>query len=155
MNFKRFSALLAAALMLCVIMTAVACDSGEGEDTSDEQTTAAPAEGETTQATTEAIPGETTEAVTGEETTDDGKVTYTVKVVDVNGAPVADVAIQFCDDNGCRMPVGTNAEGIVTLTDVESDFHVTVASVPAGFAADANEYYFDGALELTITLAAE
>lgn len=34
-------------------------------------------------------------------------------------------------------------------------FHVTLASVPAGFAADATEYYFDGAVELTITLQAE
>ena len=89
-----------------------------------------------------------------EQTTRDGKVTYTVTVVDANGAPIAGVAIQFCDDNGCRMPVATNADGVVTLTDLESNFHVTIASVPEGFAADATEYYFGGAFELTVTLNA-
>ncbi|MBQ7378203.1 MAG: hypothetical protein IJW70_00825 [Clostridia bacterium] len=146
MNFKRIFVLLAAALMLCVVLTAVACDGGEGAGTQ-----------ETTQATTEENTTEApaTEQTTEEITTDDGKVTYTVKVVDANGAPVEGVAVQFCDDNGCRMPVATNAEGVVTLTDVESNFHVTLASVPAGFAADTTEYYFDGAVELTITLQAE
>lgn len=143
MNIKRISLLLAAALVLSAMMMLVACDGGDAEVTT-EQTTAAP--GQTT-----AAPETTTEEVT----TDDGKVTYTVKVVDENGAPVKDAAIQFCDDGGCRMPVATNAEGIVTLTDVESNFHVTVASVPAGFAADSTEYYFDGEFELTITLQAE
>ena len=148
MNFKRFFMLLAAALMLCVVMSAVACDNGEGTVDTTEQTTQAPAESTETEAPA-------TEQTTVEETTDDGKVTYTVKVVDASGAPVKDVAVQFCDDNGCRMPVATNAEGIVTLTEAESNFHVTLASVPAGFAADTTEYYFDGAVELTITLQAE
>ena len=144
MNFKRI-VLLALASILCALCL-VACDNG----TTEEQTTAAVTEAPTA-AQTEAP---TTEQTTEEVTTEDGKVTYTVTVVDANGAPVAGVAIQFCDDNGCRMPVATNAEGVVTLTDLESNFHVTVASVPAGFAADATEYYFDGAVELTITLNA-
>ncbi len=144
MNFKRIC-LLALASILCALCF-VACDNGNTE----EQTTAAVVE-ETTAAQTEAP---TTEVTTEEETTDDGKVTYTVTVVDANGAPVAGVAVQFCDDNGCRMPVATNEQGVVTLTDAESNFHVTIASVPAGYAADANEYYFDGAFELTVTLNA-
>ena len=148
MNFKRFFMLLAAALMLCLVMGAVACDSNEGTVETTEQTTQAP-----TQSTETEAPA--TEQTTVEETTDDGKVTYTVKVVDASGAPVKDVAVQFCDDNGCRMPVPTNAEGIVTLTEAESNFHVTLASVPEGFAADATEYYFDGAFELTSTLNAQ
>ena len=150
MNFKRILMLaLASVLCLCVLCT-VACDGGEGEGQSTEASTNAPAQN--TGASTEAPSAEQT---TEEVTADDGKVTYTVKVVDANGAPVKDVAVQFCDDNGCRMPVGTNAEGIVTLTDAESNFHVTLASVPEGFAADATEYYFDGATELTITLQAQ
>ena len=146
MNFKRILMLaLASVLCLCLLCT-VACDQGEEQST--EAETNAP---ESTDAATE----QTTEQVTEEVTTDDGKVTYTVKVVDANGAPVAGAAVQFCDDNGCRMPVATNAEGIVTLRDAESNFHVTLASVPEGFAADTTEYYFDGAFELTITLQAE
>ncbi len=148
MKFKKFLMLaLASALCLALLCTA-ACDNGEGEGQSTDAATGAP---ESTGATTEAPSEQASEEVT----TDDGKVTYTVKVVDANGAPVKDVAVQFCDDNGCRMPIGTNAEGIVTLTEAESNFHVTLASVPAGFAADTTEYYFDGALELTVTLVSE
>jgi hypothetical protein len=148
MNFKRILMLaLASVLCLCLLCT-VACDQGEGEEQSTEAETNAP---ESTEAATE----QTTDQVTEEVTTDDGKVTYTVKVVDANGAPVAGAAVQFCDDNGCCMPVATNAEGIVTLCDAESNFHVTLASVPEGFAADTTEYYFDGAFELTITLNAQ
>ncbi len=148
MNFKRIALLLAAALVLSAMMSFVACDGGDGE-----QTTEAPTKDA---ATTQAPATEQgSEAATTEAQTESGKVTYTVKVVDANGAPVKDVAVQFCDANGCRMPVATNAEGIVTLTDNESDFHVTLASVPAGFAADTTEYYFDGEVELTITLQAE
>ena len=147
MNFKRFLMLaLASALVLCVLCT-VACQSGEQGEQTTEAATDAPAQ--SNQSETEA-PEQTTEAQT-----ESGKVTYTVKVVDANGAPVAGVAVQFCDDAGCRMPVATNEEGIVTLTDAESNFHITLASVPEGFAADATEYYFDGALELTVTLQAQ
>ena len=146
MNFKRILMLaLASVLCLCVLCT-VGCDEGEAEQQSTEAATNAP---ENTEATTEAP------AATEEVTTNDGKVTYTVTVVDANGAPVAGAAVQFCDDNGCRMPIATNAEGVAALTDAESNFHVTLASVPAGFVKDENEYYFDGAFELTITLNAE
>ena len=150
MNFKRILMLMLASVLCICTLCMAACDGGEGEGQGTESSADAPAQ--STQASTEAPSAEQT---THEATADDGKVTYTVKVVDANGAPVKDVAIQFCDDNGCRMPVPTNAEGIVTLTDAESNFHVTLASVPEGFAEDTTEYYFDGATELTITLQAE
>ena len=85
----------------------------------------------------------------------DGRVTYRVRVVDGDGAPVAGVAVQFCDDGGCRMPMTTNAEGIVTLTEIQSNFHVTLVSVPEGYVSDTAEYDFDGATEMTVTLQAE
>lgn len=148
MNTKRIFALLAAVLALCTLMSFVACDgteNGTDGETTTQAATQAPTQNETTK---EPADEQTTQA-------DDGKVTYTVKVVDANGAPVKDVAVQFCDDNGCRMPVATNAEGIVTLTDKASNFHITIASVPAGYAADSNEYYFDDETMLTVTLTAE
>ena len=148
MNTKRIFALLAAVLALCALMSFVACDgteNGTDGETTTQAATQAPTQNETTK---EPADEQTTQA-------DDGKVTYTVKVVDANGAPVKDVAVQFCDDNGCRMPVATNAEGIVTLTDNASNFHITIASVPAGYAADSNEYYFDDETMLTVTLTAE
>ena len=85
----------------------------------------------------------------------DGKVTYTVTVLDPSGAPVSGVGVQFCDDDGCRMPMTTNADGVVTLTEAKSNFHVTLVSVPEGFAEDSGEYHFGDALELTVTLTAE
>ena len=89
------------------------------------------------------------------ESAEQEKVTYTVTVLDPSGAPVSGVGVQFCDDNGCRMPMTTNADGIVTLTEAKSNFHVTIVSVPAGFAKDSEEYHFGDAFELTVTLTAE
>lgn len=147
MNFKRILMLaLASVLCLCLLCT-VACDQGEGEEQSTKAETNAP---ESTEATTE----QTAEQATEEVTTDDGKVTYTVKVVDASGAPVEGVMIQFCDDNGCRMPVATNAGGIMTMTDAESNFHVVVATTPEGYVEDATEYYFEDGYEITIILVA-
>ena len=68
MNFKRFFALLAAALMLCIVLTAVACDGGEGEQTTDATTTDA--------ATTQAPATEKdSDTATTEAETESGKVT--------------------------------------------------------------------------------
>ena len=147
MNTKKFTLILAAILLLlAVAMTAGACDNGNTETPTTEQSTEAPTE-KPTEATT---PEETTP----EETTEDNKVTYTVKVVDASGAPVEGVMIQFCDDNGCRMPVATNAGGIMTMTDAESNFHVVVATTPEGYVEDATEYYFEDGYEITIILVA-
>ncbi len=85
----------------------------------------------------------------------DGNVTYTVTVLDPDGAPVPGVGVQFCDDNGCRMPMTTNAEGVVTLSEAKSNFHITIVGVPEGFATDSEEYHFGDAFELTVTLTAE
>ena len=87
------------------------------------------------------------------EPTDDGKVTYTVKVVDEGGNPVVGAAVQLCKDS-C-LPGMTNAEGIATFRTVEDTYKVSFMTMPAGFQADAEEFYFeDSAFELTITLKA-
>lgn len=101
-------------------------------------------------------PAETTAEPSIQETTmpvDDGKVTYTVKVVDEGGNPVASAAVQLCKDS-C-LPGMTNAEGIASFRVVEDDYKVSFMTVPAGFEAEAEEFYFDaGSYELTITLKA-
>lgn len=102
---------------------------------------------ETTAATNEATVSQT------EETVDDGKVTYTVKVVDENGDPVANAAVQICKDS-C-LPGVTNEEGVAIFNVVEDDYKVSFMAMPEGFQADAEEFYFeDGSYELTITLKA-
>lgn len=147
MSIKRFTLIFSAILLfLAVAVTAVACEGTQPE------TPTTQGQGDTEPAATV---DPTTEEVTTEAVTDDGRVTYTVTVVDVNGAPVQGVAVQFCDAGGCRMPMPTNAEGVVTLVSEPSDFHVTLVDVPVGYAADATEYYFNGELSLSVTLQAE
>lgn len=128
MNIKRF---LIFALAVCLLLGLCACAGAE----TPEATTTAPAEQETTAPV------------------DDGKVTYTVKVVDEAGDPVASAAVQLCKDS-C-LPGMTDAEGVATFRAVEDTYKVSFMTVPTGFEADAEEFYFDdGAYELTITLKA-
>lgn len=105
---------------------------------------------------TAADPKETSTAETTEQTTapvDDGKVTYTVKVVDEGGNPVAGAAVQLCKDS-C-LPGMTNAEGVATFRTAEDTYKVSFMTMPAGFQADAEEFYFeDGSFDMTITLKA-
>lgn len=128
MNIKRFLVfMLGISLVLCLCACA--------ETDAPVQTTTAPTVQET------------------EETVDDGKVTYTVKVVDEAGNPVASAAVQLCKDS-C-LPGMTNAEGVATFRVAEDAYKVSFMAMPAGFEAEAEEFYFeDGAYELTITLKA-
>ena len=105
------------------------------------------ANNETTAATTEATQADTTAPV------DDGKVTYTVKVVDEGGNPVAGAGVQLCKET-C-LPGLTNAEGVAEFRVVEDTYKVSFMMMPEGYEADDEEFYFDdGSFELTITLKA-
>lgn len=123
------------AVTVCLVFGLCAC--GESAGNSNESTL--PSTGETTQETTEAV--------------DDGKVTYTVTVVDENGDPVANAAVQICKDS-C-LPGMTNEEGVAVFNVLEDDYKVSFMAMPEGFEAEADEFYFeDGSYELTITLKA-
>lgn len=129
MSIKRFLTFVLAA---CLLLGLCAC-------------------GETAAEPKGSSPVETTEGTAAP--TDDGKVTYTVKVVDEAGNPVASAAVQLCKDS-C-LPGMTNAEGVATFRTVEDTYKVSFMTMPAGFEADAEEFYFeDGSCELTITLKA-
>lgn len=105
---------------------------------------------------TAADPKQASTAATTETTTepvDDGKVTYTVKVVDEGGNPVTGAAVQLCKDS-C-LPGMTNVEGVASFRTVEDTYKVSFMTMPAGFQADAEEFYFeDGSFEMTIILKA-
>lgn len=94
------------------------------------------------------------EVPTNAPTLPDGKQTYTVTVLDQNGNPVSGVKLQFCDDESCRLPVTTDEDGKVSVRYDESNYHITLTSVPEGYTAEQTEFYFDGATELTVTLTA-
>lgn len=134
MKIKHFLIFL---FMICLLCGMCAC-SGVAEAP---ETTAAPT-AEQTVPTTEATP------------TEDGKVTYTVKVVDGAGAPLSGVAVQICKDS-C-MPGMTNAEGVATFRVAEEEgYKVSFLTVPEGYTAEAEEFYFEaGATEMTLTLTA-
>ncbi len=84
----------------------------------------------------------------------DGKVTYTVTVVDENNAPLEGVVIQFCDDANCKMPVVTDADGKVSVEYDESNYHVTITEAE-GYTFESQYDFDEGSTELTITLTAE
>ena len=124
-----FVLILALAMVLCL------CACGGNEDNKGNETTAG-----TTEATTEAT-----------EKKDDGKVTYTVKVVDEEGNPVAGAMVQLCLES-C-MPGKTDDKGVATYHTAEADYKVSFMTMPAGYTAEETEYHFaDGSYELTITL---
>lgn len=135
---KRLSILLAALLLLACLMSAC---------------TQAPEGPADTAADTAANTAETT-ADTAAETTPSGKITYTVTVVDQNGAPVAGVSIQMCTADSCLMPAPTAEDGTVRFTLAPAAYHATVAICPEGYTAEAAaEYHFEGdATALTITV---
>ena len=135
---KKISGILAlVCLLLSVSLLVCACDSDKKEETA---TTAA------TEQPTNAPTNAPTEApTTGKEEQptqpSDGKVTYTVKIMDPDGKGVEGVLVQMCDDSGCKLPQATDANGEVTFKFKESNYHVTLSNVPAGLVAEA-EYHF-------------
>ena len=88
-------------------------------------------------------------------TPDDGKVTYTVKVVDENNKPLSNVMVQLCLES-C-FPGLTGADGVATFSREEANYKVSFVSLPAGYtySTDATEFYFEeGSTDMTITLKA-
>ena len=125
-----------ALLLLSLALTVCACDANTAEpETSADATTEAP---------TEAPTEEPTEAPTE----DAGLTAYKIKVVDAAGNPVANVPVQLCQGELCRLPVPTNADGI-TIIEVATD-NYTAKALWNGSETDS--YEFDDSNELTIVL---
>ncbi len=138
--------LILAALALISLLCMSACDSGNtpAETTGPSDTTAA----ETTAAPEITTPSPETTAPAP------AKITYKVTVVDQNGDAVKGVEVQMCDDAGCKLPAPTAEDGTVTFTYAESNYHITLVTIPEGYTADtAAQYDFpEGSTELTVTI---
>lgn len=81
------------------------------------------------------------------------KVTYKVKVVDEQEAPVAGALVQLCMDT-C-FPSMTGADGVATFVLDENDYTVKFAAMPEGYTCDEAEFFFEeGTTEMTIVLKA-
>lgn len=100
-------------------------------------------------------PSATDPAVDPTDPTDDGKVTYTVKVVDEAGNPIPGAVVQLCKD-AC-LPAMADQNGVATWHLAEDTYKVSFVMLPTGYAiaGDATEFYFEeGSREMTITLKA-
>lgn len=86
---------------------------------------------------------------------DNGKITYTVTILDQNGNPVEGVTVQFCDAENCKLPVNTDANGVVTGTYAASEYHITLVELPDGYTTEETEFFFGNETELTIMVTAE
>lgn len=131
---KKISGILAlVCLLLSVSLLVCACDSDKDNETA------------TTAATEQPTNAPTEAPTTGKEEQptqpSDGKVTYTVKIMDPDGKGVEGVLVQMCDDSGCKLPQATDANGEVIFKFKESNYHVTLSNLPAGLVAEA-EYHF-------------
>lgn len=128
---KQYKKILAALLAVLMMVSLCACVGGNEPADKDEDTTTKP----TTTTTTKA---------------DDGKVTYTVKVLDDAGAPVVGAFVQICKE-AC-IPAPTNADGVATWTVAEDDYKVSFAVPPAGYEVESEYHFEDGSRDLTITI---
>ncbi len=88
------------------------------------------------------------------EPADDGKVTYTVIVVDENNAPLEGIIIQFCDEENCKLPLMTDADGKVTVEYDESNYHITITEA-AGYSYESEYNFEDDSTDITIVLSAQ
>ena len=132
---KKIFALL---LALCMVFVLCACG-GNSEETN---------------GTTGATKAPATNNETTAPTVDDGKVTYTVKVVDEQGKGIVGAMVQLCLET-C-LPGMTNMQGVATYRVNEADYKVSFVQMPAGYTAEETEYHFaEGAYELTITLKSQ
>ena len=94
-------------------------------------------------------PQETEQQTTG--------VTYTIKLVDESGNPVAGAMVQLCSD--LCLPKLTDAEGLAVFENQEEkdNYKASVTSYPAGYEqlGEETEFYFGtGNYEVTITVKA-
>ncbi len=134
-------------LVFTIALATVACTDDSGNENN-------------TTATTTETP--TTTADNSTETTNPTptKPTYTVTVVDQNGAPIAGVVVQSCADGLCN-PLGkTDANGKISKKLTEKDYEVSVTKAN-GYVFDPDQKYdFEageevGTFHVTIVLTAD
>ena len=161
MNMKKLSILAACALVLSCLLAACTQTPSDDPTQSDEapaQTTA-----QTTAKQTDDRPDGKTDGPTDIQSPaltpdENGKLTYTVTVVDQNGDPVIGAAVQMCVDLACLLPTTTNADGVVTFTiEPAETCYVTVVSCPEGYTVDTTQsfHFPEGSAELTVTVNKE
>lgn len=154
---KKYLALIIAVLALFAMMATV-CSCGDSG--ASDGTTAPDVTTEKPDVTTEAP---TTTEKPDETTAPDNKITYTIKVVDQNGAPVEGVIVKLCEGEVCRKPVITGADGtaaykfepngneLKAMIEVEQD-----EAVSSAYTYSSEYVHLEaGATEVTLTVTAK
>ena len=136
--------LLAVILMGIMMLSICAC----GNDNADSQGSENKKPGSEVESTVDTDKDKTSESE------DDGKIAFTVKVVDENGNPIANVYVQLCDDAMCYMPAATDANGVATFRMAEGSYKAALSVPVTGYVDVTGQYFeFEGdATEVTITL---
>ena len=156
---KKYLALIMAVLAIFAMMATVCSCNGDNKTdgtTAPGVTTATPDNTTKAPNTTTAEPDETTKAP-------DAKITYTIKVVDQNGAPIEGVIVKLCEGEVCRKPVITGADGTASykfepngnelkaMIEVEQD-----EAISAAYTYSSEYVYLEnGATEVTLTVTAK
>lgn len=133
-------------LLAALVLTFCACSSNDGGTSSD---AADVSSSEVNSAVSAEANGETS----GEEEISDGKVSYTVYVVDEDGNGIPNVPVQLCLTS-CY-PGKTDENGKAVFSLVEGDYHAQIMKMPEGYihSGEATEFYFEsGKTEMTIVL---
>lgn len=144
----KTKSLLLFALVLCLTVCLCAC----GKDTTPTENTTTTTQNNSSTTTT--TTGTQTVAAT---TTTKAENTYTVKVVDEGGNPIAGINVQWCLET-C-IPGLTNEQGVATPLGAlipGENYKVSVMEsslLNTNYTIDNNEFYYeDGSYELTIVL---
>lgn len=135
---KKITYLLLTILLICAAINLSACGDNSGKDNTTENDSKNELES-------------TSDKETESSSEDNGKIKYTVTVVDEDGNPVAGVMVQLCKDS-C-VPAMTKDNGVAEFNLKEDDYDVKFAIEPEGYEAPAEKYNFEsGKTDITITL---
>lgn len=148
MNVKRLIAVL---LALCLALSLCACGGKQEDNNVPEETQNVPAE---PVVNTSDVPQQ--DEAPQEETKPSG-ITYTVKVQDEGGNPIAGAMVQICQGELCLMPTATDDTGVAVFSVAEeAEYEAKFLSLPAGYDYTTEEqvFHFGSSFELTITLKA-
>lgn len=143
----KHSILLKLLMILCLIvcLSVSICSCNDETDTTPKDTSDS--------SVTEDVTEDVTQDVTNDDTQgeEDNYLTYTVKVVDRSGAPLAGATVQMCVGDLCRLPQFTDENGVTVFEDFErADYSVKVTL--AGYTGEASYHFDTTSTELTVTL---
>ena len=143
--------IIALCLVLSLTMLVCSCETGDNTDgtTPAEITTKAPDDNGSNPTSGTTTAAQTTTAAPNNNNTPT-TVTYTVKVIDETGAPVAGAAVQLCLGDLCKMPALTGADGVASF-NYEPDNYKALVTIE-GYNCGDYVFFAEGSTELTITI---